>query len=129
MCDKTNAVALRNGHAGDPVTQGHAIADIVDAVSDIKDKLDEIPTRKEVLNIVQESLLIHTQTCAHARKTNEKPAKPVKTTPSKFKLGKGWLEAEGAGGIVLGIVLGALLTIMVVMARPYIAQWIELFRK
>ena len=132
MCDKTNAIALRNGHAGDPVTQGHAIADIVDLVDDlnkavagISAQLKDIPTRKEMLSIVEESLSIHIQTCAHARKTNEKPPKQKPSKPSRFKLWKGGLEAEGAGGVILGLGLGIILTVFTIFAGPYIASWIE----
>lgn len=126
MCDKKNATALRNGHAGDPVTQGHAIADIVDAVSEISERLKEIPTRKEVFAMLENNLKVHIESCEHARRSANPPQRlPKSSKPSRFKLWKGGLEAEGVGGILLGLALGLSISFLIYVAVPYLSGWLE----
>jgi len=120
MCETRNAVALRNGKAADPVTQGHALADIIDSIKGIEDRVKDLPTTEEVLQIVEKSLSIHISTCRAAR--GNKGGKL-----SKFHLGKGGLDAEGGGGIVLGAFFGVAASFIVYVIAPYLKQWLELY--
>lgn len=121
MCETANSKALRNGKAADPETQGHALADIIDSLSSMETRLKELPTRHEVLDIVEQSLNVHISTCASARSDKKQ------TMLSKFHLGKGGLDAEGSGGIVLGAFLGIVLSFIVYVVAPYLKQWLELY--
>jgi uncharacterized protein YdbL (DUF1318 family) len=121
MCQLKNCEALRNGHAADLATQGHAIADVLESVATIEAHVKELPTRKEVLDIVETSLSVHTSACAAGRKLigRVKPGQP-----SKFKLGK-WLEAEGSGAMMFGVILGAMLMVVIFKISPYITEWLR----
>lgn len=121
MCKMDNCKALRNGHAADLATQGHALADALDSLAAIESQLKELPTRNEVLKIVEESLSIHTMTCSHARGARQKHGS------SKLKLGKGWFEAEGPGGMALGAFLGGGLVALVYLVAPHLKQWLEVW--
>ncbi len=120
MCQLKNCEALRNGHAADLATQGHAIADLLESMANVESRVRELPTRKEVLDIVEESLSVHTQTCAAGRKWSGKQ-KPG--APSKFKLGK-WLEAEGSGALMFGTILGAMIMAVIFKISPYVTEWL-----
>ena len=121
MCKLNNCEALRNGHAADQTVQGHALADIIESLATVESHVKELPTRKEVLDIVETSLSVHTKTCAIGRKLVGK-AKPG--IPSKFKLGR-WLEAEGSGALLFGAILGAMLMAVIFKITPYVSEWIQ----
>jgi len=121
MCKLNNCEALRNGHAADQTVQGHALADIIESLATVESHVKELPTRKEVLDIVETSLSVHTQTCAVGRKLAGK-AKPG--APSKFKLGR-WLEAEGTGAMMFGTVLGMILMAVIFKISPYVTEWLK----
>jgi len=122
MCEMKNREALRNGHAADPTTQGHALADILDAVSDIQRALGQIPTRSEVREMIHDSLRIHVESCDAARDDGS-------THHNKFKvaLAKFGLEAEGLGGVFFGTVLGLGLAWLIKNVAPYIGSWLASF--
>ena len=127
MCESKNKEALRNGHAGDPVTQGHALADLLDAVGGIEDKLrnvqktlGEIPTRSEVRDMIHSSLQIHVETCDAAR-----DGKPVQPDKFKFGIGKFFgIEAQGNRGVLFGALLGIGAAILVFKVAPYLKEWL-----
>ena len=120
MCDMKNRDALRNGHAADQATQGHALADILDAVSDIQKLLGQIPTRHEVREMIGEAMKTHVRTCAAAR--DGKPSEP-----DKFKVGIGkffGLEAQGSRGVLFGALIGGGAAWLLFEVAPHIEAWL-----
>ena len=109
--------ALLNGHAGDRATQGNAMAYLIGAMQTLQERVLELPTRKEVLDIVEESLTVHATTCSSSSRG--------KGEGSFFKLGKGGLEAKGAVGVVVGGGCGALLVFGLIKVAPFIASWLD----
>lgn len=122
MCQTTNRDLLRNGHAADLATQGHGIADIIDGMKELEKRVDEIPTRSEVQQMIDSGLGIHIKTCAEAR---PKPAQPE---PVEFHLGKGGLEMKGRAAMLAGSVLGGAVVFFLVKAIPYIKEWVALWK-
>lgn len=121
MCKTENREALRNGHAADLATQGHAIADILDALSGLETQLREIPTREEVRNMIDHSLHNHLETCAVAR--TAAPQKPAEK--NVFKLSKMGIEAEGRSGVIFGALCGIIVVLVLLKVAPFVGSWIQ----
>lgn len=118
MCRTDNREALRNGHAADLATQGHALADVLDSLAGIETQLRAIPTRDEVRDMITTSLRVHIETCDHARDDHSKPE------PTKFHLGKGGLEMEGRAAMLAGVALGGVTVLFLLKAIPYVKEWL-----
>ena len=111
MCEMKNRDALRNGHAADLATQGHALADLLDAMKDVQTKLDHIPTRNEVREMIHSSLQIHVETCDAARDDGG---------GAVLSLGKGGLSAKGRAGVKAALWVVGLLAALI-MALGWVA--------
>lgn len=120
MCQTTNRDLLRNGHAADSETQGHALADIIDGLGSIEKRLGEIPTRSEVREMIHDSLRIHVESCDAARDDGQ-------ADPNKLEFGLGkilGLKAEGRVGSFLVVLLWVAGIVAVILSIPHVAEWL-----
>ncbi len=123
MCDKDIKKALEKSHASDLETQGKGIAECMGALDKVLARLEQIPTRHEVREMIGEAMKIHINSCDKARDDGRA------AEPNKFKvaLAKFGLEAEGSWGVVLGAGLGLALAWLIYKVAPYIGTWLGSF--
>jgi hypothetical protein len=123
MCDMNLCRDLENGGGNSMEKQSLALSKIMQTqeaqgktMEHIVKRLGAIPVRSEVREIVKESISVHSDSCANARKTStpqaqaQTPAKPPEENKVELTVGKVLgFRAQGK----LGMVLSALFWIAV----------------
>ena len=129
MCDMNLCNELENGGGNSMQKQSLALSKIMQAqdaqgktMQAMAKRLEDIPDRTEVQQMVDSGLGIHIKTCADAR---PKPAQPE---PVEFHLGKGGLEMKGRAAMLAGSILGGAVVFFLVKAIPYIKEWVALWK-
>ena len=126
MCQTKNRDLLRNGHAADLATQGHGIADIIDGIGKIENRLADIPVRSEVREMIKEGLAIHIASCDAARDDSTKPE-----DKNRFRLAIGKLlgfEAEGRTGVIITAVFWLIVGFIAYYVIPRVGEWLGLWQ-
>ena len=114
------ASKLRNGHAADLQTQGHALAEIIDKMNMLHEKIAMLPNRSEVREMMNNAIANHVLSCSAGRQNNDN---------SLFELGKTGLKAVGKNGILVTAVVSVCLVYIITKISPYIMDWIQAYMK
>ena len=101
---------LTNGSKGDLRRMSEGIAVMLDSQKHMQDKVDRLPTRPEV----REMIISHAQTCALARGDSA----------SSFSFGKSGFRASGRA--VTWVAVAAV--VLLGLSAPYIASWISAWK-